>query len=147
MAPEGSRAHKLPHQLLVQGTGARPSVKITQSYTPENAAANNSSIEQIIERHPDAMMSEENWMEAMQDALGGDFLPAPPLVGIEYSRSPERMAEKLQQLTPELRKGVDEGFEYVDQIRKIYESGEAQPRMTMDLFVWGILSRGAGPVP
>lgn len=146
MAPEGSRAHKLPHQLLVQGTGARPSVKITQSYTPENAAANNSSIEQIIERHPDAMMSEENWMEAMQDALGGDFLPAPPLVGIEYSRSPERMAEKLQQLTPELRKGVDEGFEYVDQIRKIYESGEAQPRMTMDLFVWGILSRGAGPV-
>ena len=46
-------------------------------------------------------------MDAMQDAFGGEFIPAPPLVAIEYSSSPEAMAEKLKALTPELRKGVD----------------------------------------
>lgn len=145
-APEGVRAHNLPHQLLVEGDGTPPQVKITKKYTPKNAAANNSSIEQIIAEHPDALLSDAKWLQAMQAALGGDYLPAPPLVGIEYSKSPEAMAEKLRQLTPELRKGVDEGFNYVNQIRDIYYSGQATPRMTMDLFVWGILSRGAGPV-
>ncbi len=145
-APEGVRAHNLPHQLLVEGDGTPPQVKITKKYTPKNAAANNSSIEQIIAEHPDALLSDAKWLQAMQAALGGDYLPAPPLVGIEYSKSPEAMAEKLRQLTPELRKGVDEGFNYVNQIRDIYYSGQANPRMTMDLFVWGILSRGAGPV-
>lgn len=145
-APEGVRAHNLPHQLLVEGDGTPPQVKITKKYTPKNAAANNSSIEQIIAEHPDALLSDAKWLQAMQAALGGDYLPAPPLVGIEYSKSPEAMAEKLRQLTPELRKGVDEGFNYVNQIRDLYYSGQATPRMTMDLFVWGILSRGAGPV-
>ncbi len=145
-APPGVRAHNLPHQLLVEGDGTPPQVKITKKYTPKNAAANNSSIEQIIAEHPDALLSDAKWLQAMQAALGGDYLPAPPLVGIEYSKSPEAMAEKLRQLTPELRKGVDEGFDYVNQIRDIYYSGQATPRMTMDLFVWGILSRGAGPV-
>ena len=147
MAPEGTpNNHKLPSQLLIQGDGSQPIVKITQSYGPANREDNNSAIEQIINNNPDAMTSVAGWKKAMQEGLGGDYLPAPPLVAIEYSQSPERMAEKLKQLTPELRKGVDEGFKYVDQIRNIYQSGQANPRMTMDLFMWGILSRGAGPV-
>jgi hypothetical protein len=146
VAPEGVTAHKLPYELLIKGTGAAPTIPITQSYTPANAARNNSSIEQIIQNNPDALMSVDGWMKAMQEGLGGDFIPAPPLVAIEYSRNPQAMADKLAKLTPELRRGVDEGFKFVDQIRNIYESGQASPRMTMDLFVWGILSRGAGPV-
>ena len=146
MAPEGTREHKLPYELLMRGDGTPPTVPITQKYTPANAARNNSSIEQIMQNNPDALMSVDGWMKAMQEGLGGDFIPAPPLVAIEYSQNPQVMADKLKQLTPELKKGVDEGFEFVDQIRNIYESGEATPRMTMDLFVWGILSRGAGPV-
>jgi hypothetical protein len=146
MAPPETKAHQLPYELLMEGSGAPPIVSIKQKYSPVNVAENNSSIEQIIENNPDAMMSVSNWAKAMQEALGGDFIPAPPLVGIEYSQNPQAMADKLKQLTPELRKGVDEGFAFVDQIRDIYESGNATPRMTMDLFVWGVLSRGAGPV-
>jgi hypothetical protein len=146
VAPEGTRSHQLPHELLIRGNGTEPIVSITQKYAPTNAAENNSSIEQIIQNNPDALMSVDGWMKAMQEGLGGDFIPAPPLVAIEYSRNPQAMADKLAKLTPELRKGVDEGFKFVDQIRDIYESGQATPRMTLDLFVWGILSRGAGPV-
>jgi hypothetical protein len=146
MAPPEARAHKLPYELLIEGNGQDPIVPITQKFTPANAARNNSAIELIMENNPDAMMSVGNWAKAMQEALGGDFIPAPPLVGIEYSQNPQVMADKLKQLTPELKNGVDEGFAFVDQIRDIYESGNATPRMTMDLFVWGILSRGAGPV-
>jgi len=146
VAPQDARAHKLPYELLIEGNGSPAAFPITQSYTPANADRNNSSIEQIIENNPDAMMSVGGWMKAMQEGLGGDYIPAPPLVAINYSQNPMVMADKLKQLTPELKKGVDEGFEFVDQIREIYQSGEASPRMTMDLFVWGILSRGAGPV-
>jgi hypothetical protein len=146
MAPDGTKAHQLPSPLLMQGTGAAPVVRITQKYTPGNAAANNAAIQQILDQYPNAMLSESEWAEAMQASFGGDFIPVPPMVGLQYAQSPEMMAEKLRKLTPELKKGVDKGFEYVSQIRDIYNSGQASPRMTLDLFVWGILSRGAGPV-
>jgi hypothetical protein len=145
-APDGSRAHKLPHQLLIEGSGRPETIQITQKYNRGNAERNNSSIEQILEQHPNATDSVENWMDAMQDAFGGEYIPAPPLVAIQYSSSPEAMAEKLKELTPELRKGVDEGFKHVKDLQNIYSSGNATPRMTLDLFIWGILSRGAGPV-
>ena len=147
-APDGSRAHKLPHQLLIEGSGRPETIQITQKYNRGNADRNNSSIEQILEQHPNATDSVQNWMDAMQDAFGGEYIPAPPLVAIQYSSSPEAMAEKLKALTPELRKGVDEGFKHVKDLQGIYTStqGGATPRMTLDMFIWGILSRGAGPV-
>ena len=147
-APDGARAHKLPHQLLIQGSGRPETIKVTQQYTRGNAERNNSSIEQILNLHPNATDSVQNWMDAMQDAFGGEYIPAPPLVAIQYSSSPEAMAEKLKALTPELRKGVDEGFKHVKDLQGIYSStqGGATPRMTLDMFIWGILSRGAGPV-
>ena len=145
-APDGARAHKLPHQLLIEGSGRPETIQITQKYNRGNADRNNSSIEQILEQHPNATDSVQNWMDAMQDAFGGEYIPAPPLVAIQYSSSPEAMAEKLKDLTPELRKGVDEGFKHVKDLQNIYSSGNATPRMTLDLFIWGILSRGAGPV-
>ena len=35
-AAEGSRAHKVPHQLLVVGTGEKPLTPVTQSFSPAN---------------------------------------------------------------------------------------------------------------
>ena len=145
-APDGSRAHQLTHELLIEGSGRGPTAQIFQKYNRGNAERNNSSIEQILEQHPNATDSVQNWMDAMQDAFGGEYIPAPPLVAIQYSSSPEAMAEKLKELTPELKKGVDEGFKHVKDLQNIYNSGNATPRMTLDLFVWGILSRGAGPL-
>ena len=80
------------------------------------------------------------------DAFGGDFVPIPPLKAIQYAQSPELLAEKLKQLTPDLKAGVDEGFKYVQQIKNLYNTQPTSPDLTGRLFMWGLLSRGAGPV-
>jgi len=143
---EGTRAHKLPHQLLVKTEGGNAELPVTQQYLPSNKQQNFTNIDLLKEKHPDALKSKESWLAMEQDALGGTDLPVPPLQAIKYAQDPNAMAEKLKQLTPELKAGVDEGFEYVKQIRRKYQDGTATPKMTADLFLWGILSRGAGPV-
>ena len=146
MAPPGARAHKVPHQLLIKGTGEKPQYKVTQAFTAANKTANFSAIDQAKSAHPDALSSKENWVRFQQSTFGGDLLPVPPMQAIRYAQSAENMAAKLRQLTPEMKAGVDEGFKNVSVLRDLYASGQAQPKMTADLFLWGILSRGAGPV-
>ena len=99
-----------------------------------------------MQNNPDAVKTIDGWKAFTQQTFGGDYLPHPPVVAMKYAQSPEAIAEKLNALTPELKAGVDEGFGYVKNIRNIYQAAEADPTMTADLFVWGILSRGAGPV-
>lgn len=145
-APIDSRAHKVPHQLLVESDGEKAANPVVQAFTANNKQEVFSAIDNTTLSHPNALKSQENWLIMERDAFGGDFLPIPPMKAIEYAKSPELMAEKLSQLTPEMKAGVDEGFGYVKEIRDIYSSGQAPTTMTADLFVWGILSRGAGPV-
>jgi len=104
------------------------------------------NIDAALANNPDAAKSVAGWQKFAQETMGGSYIPHPPMVAIEYGRSPEKIAEKLQALTPELKAGVDEGFAFVSEIRNMYQGGQADPGMTADLFVWGILSRGAGPV-
>jgi hypothetical protein len=146
MAPEGARAHKVPHNLLMTGSGADPQFKVTQSFSAANKAANFSAIDQAKAAHPDALKSPENWAAFEQDTLGGELLPVPPMEAIRYAQSPDAMAAKLNQLSEEMKAGVDEGFANVSVLRDMYARGEADPEVTANLFVWGILSRGAGPV-
>ena len=146
MSPEGTRGHKVPHQLLVEGSGEKPTTLVTQTFIPTNKQTNLDNIDALKNNHPDALLSAENWLKMEQEGLGGDHLPIPPMVAINYANDPNKMVEKLKSLTPEMKAGVDEGFSYVKNIREVYQSGEATPKMTADLFVWGILSRGAGPV-
>ena len=145
MAPENVRAHKSPPQLLVAGNGEKATIPVTQAYNANNKQINFANIDALTEKHPNALSSAEEWLSMEQAALGGEYLPHPPMQAIKYAQDPNLMAEKLRKLTPELKAGVDEGFAYVDQIRQIYKGGSADPKMTADLFVWGILSRGAGP--
>ena len=145
-APETARAHKTPALLLVEGTGEKATTPVVQKFTKGKEDIALANINAALTNNPDAARSVEGWKKFTQETMGGDYLPHPPMVAIEYGRSPEKIAEKLRQLTPELKAGVDEGFAYVSDIRNIYQSGEADPAMTADLFVWGILSRGAGPV-
>ena len=77
--------------------------------------------------------------------MGGEYVPV-PFTSYKYAQNPNLMAEKLKKLTPEMKAGVDEGFGYVKGIRSLYEDGSADLGTTADLFIWGILSRGAGPV-
>lgn len=146
MAPEGARAHKIPHQLLVHGDGAKPVHTVTQSFTAANADININNIDATKAANPDALLTPENWLRAEQEAFGGEFLPVPPSVAISYANDPKLIADKLNELSPEMKAAVDEGFEHVSVLKTLYSSGDATPDMTADLFLWGILSRGQGPV-
>ncbi len=146
VAPEAARGHKTPAKLLIEGTGEKAITPIVQAFPKGNKDAVLPNIDAALSNNPDAAKSVAGWQKFTQETMGGSYLPHPPMVAIEYGRSPEKIAEKLQKLTPELKAGVDEGFAFVSEIRNMYQGGQADPGMTADLFVWGILSRGAGPV-
>jgi len=145
-AKEGARAHGLPTELLIEGPKDKPVTPVVQTFTPANTDKVLANIEQVKAQNPDALSSTENWVKMEDDAFGGDFVPAPPMMAIDYTQSPDLLAQKLQQLTPELKAGVDEGFGYVQDIRNLYSTEAPDPALTGRLFLWGILSRGAGPV-
>ncbi len=146
-APEGTRANKLPHQLLVENTKDQNVLyPVTQSFIPTNKLRNFENIDKALQNNPDALKSTDNWLKFENETMGGKFLPAPPFQAIKYANDPNAMAEKLKQLTPEMKKGVDEGFGFVKQIKSLYDQPQTDPKITADLFIWGILSRGAGPV-
>lgn len=145
-APETARGHKTPAKLLIEGTGEKAITPIVQAFPKGNKEAVLPNIDAALANNPDAAKSVAGWQKFAQETMGGDYVPHPPMVAIEYGKSPEKIAEKLQKLTPELKAGVDEGFAFVSEIRDMYQGGQADPGMTADLFVWGILSRGAGPV-
>jgi hypothetical protein len=148
-AEDGVRANKLPHQLLVRNKIRNPRdvpTPVVQEFTPNNKEAVLANIDQALANNPEALSSIENWLKLESEVFGDTHLPVPPFKAIEYANSPQAMADQLSLLTPEMKKGVDEGFSYVNRLRDLYNNKEATPKMTADLFVWGLLSRGAGPV-
>jgi hypothetical protein len=145
-APDGKFAHGLPSELLVDGPKQKARSIVVQNFTPQNTDQVLSNIQTVKSNNPDALRSTENWIAMEDNAFGGDFVPIPPLKAIQYAQSPELLAEKLKQLTPELKAGVDEGFKYVQQIKNLYNTQSTSPDLTGRLFMWGLLSRGAGPV-
>lgn len=146
-APEGTRANKLPSQMLVKNTNESNVITpVTQSFIPSNKVTNFQNIDTALENNPDALRSSTNWLKFQNETMGGEFLPVPPLKAIEYAGDANKMADKLKQLTPNMKAGVDEGFSYVSKIRDIYKADNVNPKITADLFIWGMLSRGAGPV-
>ena len=148
-AEDGVRANKLPHQLLVRNKIRDPRdvpTPVVQEFTPNNKEAVLANIDQALANNPEALSSIDNWLKLESEVFGDTHLPVPPFRAIEYANSPQAMADQLSLLTPEMKKGVDEGFSYVNRLRDLYNNKEATPKMTADLFVWGLLSRGAGPV-
>jgi hypothetical protein len=146
LAPQGVTAHRLPNILLTNGNGEAPLYPITQSFTFENEERNNQLTTDARRANPKPLSSIGAWKDLMQEAFGGDYIPTPPLIAMKYANSVDEVVNKIRKLTPDLKDGVDRGFEYVKEIRRMYETGEAPPQMTMQLFIWGILSRGAGPM-
>ena len=138
--------HGLPPILLVGGNNKKATVPVTQEFTPTNKNTVISNINTVIAQHPEALNSTQNWLSAEEEAFGGSFLPAEPSQAIIYNQTPSELARKLDGLTPKLKATVDEGFGHVAEIKNIYNAGLAAPDLTGRLFMWGILSRGAGPV-
>ena len=143
---ENAKGHAMPPILLVSGTGAKPTMPIVQTFTPNNTQAVMANIDTVLADNPLSLASEQNWLNTEAQAFGGDFLPAPPSQAIKYTQDPQALASKLQELSPEMKAAVDEGFGYVNEIKDIYNTGQASEDMTARLFTWGILSRGAGPM-
>ena len=143
---DNAKGHAMPPLLLVSGTGEKPSIPIVQSFTPSNTASLMANIDTVLADNPLSLASEQNWLSTEAQAFGGDFLPAPPSQAIKYTQDPQALATKLKQLSPEMKAAVDEGFEYVNEIKSIYNTGQASQDMTARLFTWAILSRGAGPM-
>ena len=144
--PKDAKGHAVPNELLVKGKGEKPTIPVVQKFTPQNKQQVLQNIDEVKAKNPQAMDSPRRWVTMEDKAFGGDFVPSPPLEAINYRQRPELLAEKLDKLTPELKAGVDEGFGYVKDIKNIYNSGLSDPSLTGRLMLWGILSRGAGPV-
>ena len=144
--PKEAKGHAVPNELLVKGKGEKPTIPVVQKFTPQNKQQVLQNIDEVKAKNPQAMDSPRRWVTMEDKAFGGDFVPSPPLEAINYRQRPELLAEKLDKLTPELKAGVDEGFGYVKDIKNIYNSGLSDPSLTGRLMLWGILSRGAGPV-
>lgn len=140
-----AKGHSLDPQLLVPGTNAAPTFKVVQSFTPNNKETTLSNIDAIENSYPDPLATSQRWMDAQAAGFGGEYLPAPPRQALVYRQDPARLAGMLDRLTPDLKASVDEGFGYVNSIKNIYNSRIAPPETTGRLFLWGILSRGAGP--
>lgn len=145
-APEGARAMSLPNQFLTQGGGKKATTPVVGNFTPKNTEQVLNQIETARLENPQALTSPKSWLALENQAFGGDYVPMPPMRAIEYNQRPDKLAGTLKQLRPEMKAAVDEGFNYVNQIRDLYNSGRSMPEMTGRLFTWGILSRGAGPV-
>lgn len=144
--PKDAKGHAVPNELLVKGKGEKPSIPVVQKFTPQNKQQVLQNIDEVKAKNSKALDSPRRWLTMEDKAFGGDYVPSPPLEAINYRQQPELLAEKLDKLTPELKAGVDEGFGYVRDIKNIYNSGLSDPSLTGRLMLWGILSRGAGPV-
>jgi hypothetical protein len=143
--PTEGQGHAIPSELLVKGAGEKPTTPVVQKFTPQNTQKVMQSIDEVKIQNAQAMDTPQNWLNMENQAFGGDFVPMPPLEAINYRNDPKLLAEKLKKLTPDLKAQVDEGFGYVQQLKNIFNSGQANPEMTGRLMLWGILSRGAGP--
>lgn len=149
MAPQdGKYYNKVPPDLSIKNdaTEKKPIFPVTQAFIPTNKEKNFTNMDLALENNKNAMSSPEAWNKFQNEAIGGEYLPFPPMKALEYFNNPDKMVEKIRTgLTPELKEGVDRGYKFVKDIKQIYESGKADPKMTADLFIWGILSRGKGP--
>ena len=141
-----AKGHALPPILLTRGTGEKPVIPVVQAFTPNNKVQVQSNIDTVIANNPESLTSPDRWLAAEAQAFGGDYLPSPPSEAINYNQTPSALAAKLDGLTPQLKATVDEGFRYVNEIKNLYNSRVATPDLTGRMFLWGILSRGAGPV-
>ncbi len=145
----GTYYNKVPPELSIVNTNKdkKAVTPITQQYLPSNKQTNFNNIDIALNNNPDALLTTTNWNKFQGETIGGDYIVHPPMKAVEYANNPDAMVKKIQDgLTPELKAGVDKGFAYVKQIKGLYEGGKADPKMTADLFIWGMLSRGAGPV-
>ena len=149
MAPQdGKYYNKVPPELSIKNnaTEKKPVFPVTQAFIPTNKEKNFTNIDLALENNKNAMSSPDAWNKFQNEAIGGEYLPFPPMKALEYFNNTDKMVEKIRTgLTPDLKEGVDRGYKFVKDIKGLYESGKADPKMTADLFIWGILSRGKGP--
>jgi hypothetical protein len=101
-AAYGSRWHEgtpgFPALCSCVGTGSAPIVRITQKlHARQRCCEQRGDPANSRPVSPMPCCLRVNGLQAMQAALGGEYIPVPPMVGLQYAQSPEKMAEKLRQ--------------------------------------------------
>ena len=76
---------------------------------------------------------------------GDEFLRVPPQKQSSMQVMLTKWQINLKQLTPN-EAGVDKVLVYLKNKRLFTKAENVFPKITADLFIWGMLSRGAGPV-
>lgn len=119
---------------------------LTIGATYDTAHRQEAALDWLHENHPHPFSSQANFMKFANDAFGGKDVPIPPWRAMEIIKGgSDVLVEELSKLTPEQITATDEGFATARALGAAYKSGQAQPRDTAKLFLWGMLSRGVSP--
>jgi hypothetical protein len=130
MAPKDSVIPKKP--LIISGT------------KNANAAQYLPNLDTVLDKHPQAAASIENWTRMTAEALGSRDVPIPPYAFIRDLKG-DGMAKKLESLSPEQIEHANLGLQNAAEFRRAYTNGELGIDTTGKLLLWSILSRGVSP--
>ena len=138
--------HGLMPHLRVPSTvpEGRDKPLFAQTTTNPNAPRQIAALSEVLERHPNATDSPENWAAMMADALASDDIPVPPYAFIQNINS-NGAVELLSSLTEGQKEDADHGFETGKAFREAYINGEISVEDTGRLFFWSFLSKGVSP--
>lgn len=109
-----------------------------------NAAKYIANLDKVLDKHPDAAASIDNWAKMTAYAFGTTDVPVPPYALIRDLNG-DGMEKTLESLTPQQIEHADAGIANAQEFRRAYTSGELGVDTTGKLFLWAILSRGVSP--
>ena len=112
--------------------------------TNDNAAKYIPNLDTVLDKHPDAGKSIDDWTKMTAYALGTRDVVVPPYAFIRDLNG-DGAERKLETLTPEQIEHADFGLQNAAEFRRAYTNGELGVATTGKLFLWSILSRGQSP--
>jgi len=142
------RKHGVDRAYTIESEGevtGKPSV--VKVITENNADEVIENLQELLDRHPLALDSEEAWLAFERDLLGDNetFIPPSNLINL-VNNLDSWVKEHTTKLNKKQLQNVSLGFRGVEEMRKIYADGTATPETTAKLIAWGILSRGVSAV-
>ena len=108
---------------------------------PGNVEKQISALQALAEGNPDPLGSDASWLKFERQLLGVNQTPRPPYEMIRQSNDLESWATEFKKLTHHQREAAGEGFAMVDEMRNLYEDGQATVHTTGKLMLWGMMSR------
>lgn len=136
----------------VSGQGLTDGKPIPAKVTPANADAAMREVDALLARHPNALADEQSYERFLIDLFKSRDIPISPKALMEGLRNnSERMRKEMNlvqnggRLTDRMIDDAIHGLEMAQRLRALYAAGKVQPKHTVVLMMWGMLSRGVSP--